>query len=658
MCLYLLPFFGGKGAARDLEGQELTLLEERTASSVGVLYEPAAELLETADTPALEKGMPAASRSRPSWIVGLGGLLLGLAAGAALYSVFSSEQPQNSLTARSTRRSILLSEPLGGPRHVLGVAISNDGKAVALGQGYGLDGQLELRHLDTLESVGVPGTEGAVAPFFSPDGEWVAFFDDDELRKIPVSGGPSSVICEARTAFGGTWSDDGWIYFTHGESRLARVPEEGGNPEELSKEIIFGPHALPGGRGIVANLSQALTSSLRKDEAAIALITPQGETRTLIEGGYAPKYVPSGHLVFIRQGALFAAPFDLDRLEVTGSGVQVPPRVSVDSVWARALYDVADDGTLIYLQGGDYAATVPTWIARDGAEQPLSMPLNTYSTFQLSPDGSRLAIQVSEAQDQIHIYDFARGTSTRLTFEGPSRYPVWTRDGTEVIYHAVRNGGTTLRRRRVDGSAEEVPVLTDEHRNLMGDLFIFPYSVSPDGRHLLVGTFGDLEMGADIWLLALDGESEPRPLMQTSDNEIIPMFSPTGEYILYHSNKAGPYGIYVRPFPDMERREWTIAAHGGYDARWSPAGDEIVYRYGATGFKSVPYSLDPEFTPGSERLVLESDSHDSSGFSFDMSADGDRILVNKPTESMLDEKPVILVTDWFTELEQLVPAPR
>ena len=142
------------------------------------------------------------------------------------------------------------------------------------------------------------------------------------------------------------------------------------------------------------------------------------------------------------------------------------------------------------------------------------------------------------------------------------------------------------------------------------------------------------------------------PLLQTPHNEIIPMFSPDGDYFLYSSNKAGPYGIYVRPFPAGERREWTISAKGGYDGRWSPAGDEIFYRAGAMKFMSVPYTLEPEFSPGSERLVFEIDAHDSSGFSFDLSEDGRRVLVNQPAMSMLDDRPVILVTDWFTELEK------
>jgi Tol biopolymer transport system component len=328
------------------------------------------------------------------------------------------------------------------------------------------------------------------------------------------------------------------------------------------------------------------------------------------------------------------------------------PEVWRDSVWARAKYDIAADGTLVYIRGGDYAETVPTWIGRDGSEEPLSIPRNIHGTFQLSPDRSRLAIQVSGAQDQIHIYDFARATLTRLTFEGPSWHPAWSHDGRDVIYAGLREGVVTLLRQQVDGSGEEVRLLTGEQRALIVAGFLDPYSVSPDGRHLLFTTWGNLEMRADIWVLALDGESDPQPLLQTPDNEIIPMFSPDGNYIVYLSNKAGPSGIYARPFPEVDRREWPISAKGGFDARWSPAGNEILYRVGAMNLMSVPFELEPELTPGSEHQILEMDFHDSAGFSFDLSADGNRILVNKPAMSLKDDLPVILVTDWFAEIEQ------
>ncbi|MGB5574390.1 MAG: protein kinase [Thermoanaerobaculia bacterium] len=593
--------------------------------------------------------------NRTRWMLGAAGLLLGLVLGAALYSAFSPTSEPTLQDTRSPRRSILIPELLDGPRNIQGLAISPDASSVALGQAYGSENLLELRHLDSLESTAVPGTEGASFPFFSPDGEWLAYFDDDELRKVPTAGGPSAVICEARTSLGGTWADDGWIYFLHGESRLARVPADGGEPEELMDESVFNPHALPGGRGILATLALGATSSSRKESATIALVKADGTYKSLLEGGYAPRYLPSGHLLYVQQGDLFAAPFDLESLEVSGPGTRVISEVFTDSIWSVALYDVAQDGTLVYLQGGDLAATIPTWISRDGTTEPLSMPQDVYGTFQLSPDRSRLAIQVAAAQDQIHVYDFARETLARLTFEGPSNYPTWTRDGQEVIYQAFRDGTATVMRRRVDGSGAEIPVLTGEKRRLIDASGLNPYTVSPDGRYLIVTSWGNLETGADLWLLDLTGEEDPQALLQTSHNEIIPMFSPDGDYIVYLSDKAGPYGIYVRPFPDVQSREWTISAGDGYDARWSPTRDEILYRVGATRFMSVPFSLEPEFTPGTERLILDIDAHDSAGYSFDLSADGERILVNKPSVSFRDPRPVLMVTDWLSEFETRVP---
>ncbi len=173
-----------------------------------------------------------AGRSR--WRVGLVGAALGLVLGAGLYAVLARQAPVETVADRSPRRSILIPAPIGGPRNILGIAISPDGSMVALGQEYGGDGLIELRRLDSFESTLIPDTEEGMFPFFSPDGKWLAFFDGDELRKVPVDGGPSSVICEAGVTLGGTWSDDGWIYFTHGESRLARVPTDGGEPENLN----------------------------------------------------------------------------------------------------------------------------------------------------------------------------------------------------------------------------------------------------------------------------------------------------------------------------------------------------------------------------------------------------------------------------------------
>jgi serine/threonine-protein kinase len=612
--------------------------------------------LELADAPDEPRPGDATQPSRyrsGRLVAALLGALAGLVLGLALYGTIAGPAAAPDSAEGAVRRSILMPSPVGGPRNIMGVAVSPDGSMVALGQNYGGEGRIELRRLDSLESKLIPDTEGGIFPFFSPDGEWLAFFDSDELRKVPVDGGPSSVICQAGVTLGGTWTDDGWIYFTHGESRLARVPEDGGEPENLNLADAFGPHALPGGRGVLVNHSSGAAAAGRRDLAMISVVLADGSLKKVIDDGYAPRYVASGHLVFVRQGLLLAAPFDLERLEVTGNAVPVVDNVSTDSVWAIALYDVAADGSLVYVRGGDYASTIPTWIDRQGVGEELPMERNVYGTFQLSPDQTKLAIQVAAENDQIHIYDFARETSTRVTFEGTSRYPAWSHDGRELFYQAFRDGAATIIRRPVDGSGGEAPLLSAEDLTRFEGDSLMPLDVSPDGRHLLVGTWGDRETGGDIWLIALDGSSDPRPLIRTSASEIIPSFSPDGDFMLYHSNKAGEYGIYVRPFPDVDQREWTISTRGGYDGRWSPEGQEILYRTGARQLMSVPYELEPTFRPGSERLVAALDAHDSAGFSFDISADGERILVNRPAMSYTDERPVVLVSGWFVELEEL-----
>jgi serine/threonine-protein kinase len=534
------------------------------------------------------------------------------------------------------------------------LAVSPDGSKVVYAAGDWANPSLRVRRLDSLTDEPIPGTEGGIAPFFSPDGEWVAFFDSDELKKVRLPGGDVVALCEAHVATSGTWADNGWIYFTHGESRLARVRDDGGQPEELPYEV-FGPHALPGDRGVLVTQVLPDEPSVRKDTAPIALLSHDGQITRLIDGGYAPSYVQSGHLVFMRGSALLAVPFDLDGLRIDASPVTVVQDIWTDSIWALGQYAVSPGGTLVYIPGSDYARTVPTWIDRQGAETPLSLPAEVYNTFQLSPDRRKLAIQVTGSQDQIHVHDLARDTFTRLTLEGSNSYPAWSRDGEQIYFASMRQGKQRMFRRRVDGSGDAEPVLTDEQSAMIRGPFRYPYGESPDGRFLVFASWGDPEQGGDVWALPLDGASDPQALVATRANEIIPEVSPDGKWILYLSNKTGDYETYVRPFPDVAEREWQVSDGGGFDARWSPAGDEILYRKGSMQFWSVRYTTNPDFTPGTPELLFESDAHDSAGFSFDVSADGERMLINKPAISLRNTPPVTLVTNWDSELEGLVP---
>ncbi len=543
------------------------------------------------------------------------------------------------------------------------IALAPDGSRLALAIGLGESSRLHLRRLDSFDLEALSGTEGATHPFFSPDGSQLGFFSGGQLKKVSLRGGARdvTVLCDAPTTRSGTWDAGGWIYFTFGESRLARVRENGGEPEELGDAgEVHHVQALPGGRGTLITLSQPAAGSIRKDLSTLAVLAPDGRTVTpVLDNGYSARYLSSGHLVFMRSGGLFAVPFDLERLAASPPAVSVQPSVWTDSIWALARYDLAADGTLAYLPGGDIARSIPTWIDLEtGKEEPLPVPAGVYNNFDLSPDGAQLAIQnASGAQDQVYIYDTRRGTFTRLTLEGASTYPVWSHDGREVFFASSRGGeGYRLYRQPVDGSALASPLLSDSQQAVMETHLAWPTSVTPDGAFLLLFTWAHPRRGGDLWKVPLDGAGDPQVVLASDANEIIPQISPDGRWLAFLTDRSGPYRIVVRPFPDVERREWVVSGDEGYDPRWSAQGDALLYRQGWGRLMRVPVGRGEDLAPGLARELFETDFHDAAGSSFAVSPDGKRVLVNKPTDTSLRATtPVALVTGWGTELSRLVP---
>ncbi|MCK5375728.1 MAG: serine/threonine-protein kinase [Acidobacteria bacterium] len=610
-------------------------------------------------------GKPTAPLRRRAFLL-LAGAGLGLVVGALIWSLLAHDAPsRNAGGSNSVRRSVIplpVGEPLNRGNNI---AISPDGSVLALNAGLDEKSHLYLRRLDSFEMEVIPGTEGAEFPFFSPDGEHLGFFAGGALKKVSLRGGGSdvTVLCDVPVAGSGAWDASGWIYFTFGESRLARVRDDGGDPQELGDAgDVYNVHPLPGGRGILLTLQSADSPSIRKDTSTIAVLGPDGKTVTpVIDGGYNARYLASGHLVFMRGGGLYAVPFDLDRLEATPPAVSVQPGVWTDSIWAIARYDASSDGTLVFVSGGDFARTVPTWVDLEtGAEEPLEIPPGVYNNFDLSPDGTQLAIQnAGGSQDQVYVYDSRRGTFTRLTQGGANIYPVWSLDGREVFFASNRDGkGFRLYRQPVDGSAPASRLLTDEQEGSMETSIRYPCSVTPDGNFLMIFTWAHPTRGGDLWKVPLHESGDPEVVLATEANEIIPQVSPDGRWLAYLSNQTGPYRILVRPFPGVKLRKWVVSSgSNGFDPRWSSSGDALLYREGVGRLMRAPVGVGDEFTPGVGRVLIETDFHDAAGSSFAVSPDGRRVLLNKPVDvSFWDGAPVSLVTGWGVEVSKAVGA--
>ena len=506
--------------------------------------------------------------------------------------------------------------------------------------------QLFHRSWDALEAKPLPGTEEARLPFFSPDGIWVGYFANQQLKKVPLTGGPPVVVCEVPDPLGGSWAPDGTIVFASRRSHLRRVSSSGGVPAPLSAlnsdqgEVTHTfPSFLPRGKAIIFTVQ----STSAPPQLAILDLTT-GEHRLLI-GGSQARYATTGHVVF--QGnestqSLLAAPFDADRLELTGEPVAILEDGSAGP-GAVGTFDIGLDGTLVYLPTVRPNSTL-VWVSREGRETPVVEEPAMYRYPRLAPGGARAVVAVdTRGRLDIWVHDVERGTRTRLTrSSGESVYPLWTPDGGRVTFSRSKNLNMNydLFWAPSDGSGE--PELLLEREGLQ-----FPFSWSPDGRTL---AFGDTN---DIWVLPVGGQ--PVPFLTGSAQEQGAAFSPDGRWLAYVSDESGRHEVYVRPYPKAEGK-WTISTDGGRAPLWSPQSGELFYR-SENRVMVVPVTTDRTFTAGTPRPLFEgSYSPPSTGGNpyYDVSPDGQRFLMlAQSTRATRGQVHVVL--DWFAELERLVP---
>jgi len=452
---------------------------------------------------------------------------------------------------------------------------------------YRSTGKIVARALDQLEPTILVDAGNPYAPFVSPDGQWVGFFDGTVLKKVAITGGPAVNVSKVDgIGRGATWGEDGTIVFaTLGMATgLQRVSAVGGTPTVLTKpdpRSGEGDHALPeflpGGRAVLLTLMGGVSGDAEDGQVAV-LDLRTGTQKVLVPGGRQARYAPSGHLVYAAAGTLRAVAFDPERLEVHGTVVPVVPRL-VTKPFGSANFDVAADGTLVYVPGGDISVRrTLVWVDRAGREDPIEAPERAYLYPRVSPDGTRVALAIRDQQNDIWIWDLARRTLTRLTFNpNPDNYPVWTPDSRRLIFGSARGSNVGLFWQAADGAGTAEPLSDGQGGGQQA------FSVSPDGTRIV------LRQGRppyDLHQLLLGNPRRTTPLFQTPFSELNAEISPDGRWLAYQSNESGRDEIYVRPFPNASAGRWQVSSDGGSRPVWARNGQELFYL--ATGGEEPP----------------------------------------------------------------------
>jgi serine/threonine-protein kinase len=605
-----------------------------------------------------ERGTQIPAEPRPIWAIVAGVLLIIAAAGWLM--AWRAARPSEPALMR-------LSVDLGPdalPGLNLTVAISPDGRRLVF-PARGPDGkqQLATRLLDQAQATLLPGTEGGRDPFFSPDGQWIGFFNGVQIKKVSVLGGAALTVGGASNSMvGASWGEDGYIVYAPGSTLpLVRIPDAGGTPQAVTSLAAAEsshrwPQVLPGGGAVLFTASPSVTGMESGNIEAVSLKT--GQVKVLERSGYYGRYLPSGHLVYIRQGVLFGVKFDPSRLEVRGTPVPLLDDVAATPFTGGGQFDFSGapsgPGTFVYSAGKTAAqAWQLAWLDGSGKVQPLMAARGAYGLPRVSPDGRKVAV-VDDRSD-VYIHDLERKTARQLTFTGDSNVPVWARDGKHILFAKSANSIVWM---RSDGAGEPIRLL--ESPNLPR-----PWSVSPDGRQLAY-LEQTPETGLDLWTLPIDltdpdhpKAGKPEPFLRTPANEQLPQFSPDGRWIAYRSEETGSSEIYVRPFPAASEGKWQISTGGGLYACWSNNGRELFYETTDLRIMVVDYTVaGTSFMPGEPRLWSDTHLFYTGTSNLDLAPDGKHFIVLALPEAASAEKGSVRVTmllNFFDELKRKIP---
>ena len=466
-------------------------------------------------------------------------------------------------------------------------ALSPDGRQLAFVANGEKGSQLWLRSLDQVTAQPLVGTDGAIFPFWAPDGRAVGFFADGKLKRSDLTGGAVHVLADAPAPRGGTWNSDGIVVFAPtGVDPLMRVAAMGGAVTPVTR-LAAGqashrwPQFLPDGRRFLflTALGQPQTRGVYVGSL------DGGEPTRVMPAETAAAYAPPGYLLLVSQGVLAAYAFDATRATVTGEPLPVAQAVGTDDGTFRSAFSVSGSGVLAHRPGAGSRRQL-VWVDRTGTiVGAIGQPdENTPATPALAPDGQRVAVARSvQGNIDVWLIEVSRDVASRFTFDAAiDNSPLWSPDGSQVVFRSSRKGVHDLFEKPARGTADEQPLLVTSHGKS-------PLDWSRDGRFLLYST-QDPKTGSDLWALPMTGERKPFAVLQSSFDEIEGQFSPDGRWFAYASDESGRYEIYIQTFP-VGGGKWQVSSAGGVQPLWQRDGHELLYVAPDARLMAVPIRL-------------------------------------------------------------------
>jgi serine/threonine-protein kinase len=532
-----------------------------------------------------------------------------------------------------------------------GLTLSPDGRYVAyVGLHEGdRNSRVYVKAMDDLTSRPIAGTEGGGQPFFSPDGRWIGFFSNGQLKKVAVSGGAPVTVAAAPNPRGGTWGvDDTIVFAPHYMGGLVRVAAGGGEPLRLTttnraalERSHRHPRFLPGGRAIIFTVQRA--SHDRLDESDIEVVELEsGERNVVVRGGMFPTFSASGHLLYGRGSTVLAVPFDTNVLRTRGTPMPVIDRVLSDPTVGRMAFAVSETGTLVYATGGSPTSRQLVWVDRVGKTEPVVTERRPFSMARVSPNGRHIVAVIDSGIPRIWLLDVARQTFTRLSGDWDAELPFWAPDSRQIGFMGYRFGQ--------DGEAlptlYSMTVDTPAQKLLVSDEVTRGHDWSHDASLIAVADTAPTG-AADIALLTTRGPRTISSFITGPGAESAARFARNGKWVAYVSNESGRNEVYVSEVGPPHRR-WTISTEGGTNPVWAYDSRELFFRNGRR-MMVVKVSPLAEFTATRPTLLFQGPEGLLGRVAFDVSPEG-RFLMIAEDNDLSQPSELVLVQNWFTEL--------